>query len=87
MDWVPPHGPWDDQLSFVFDAGILDSEAAAALRPHDEELSELAFVAPDKAAKMFEERLRRRFQAALRALADGATAYLYDGRPLGKQSS
>lgn len=82
VDWVPPHGPWDDQLSFIFDAGTLDSAAAAALRPHDEELSELVFVTPDKAAAMFQERLHRRFRAALRALADGKTTYLYDGHPM-----
>jgi 8-oxo-dGTP diphosphatase len=23
IDWVAPHGPWDDSLAFVFDGGIL----------------------------------------------------------------
>lgn len=24
VDWVAPHGPWDDQIAFVFDGGTLD---------------------------------------------------------------
>lgn len=23
VDWIPPHGPWDDTLVFVFDGGTL----------------------------------------------------------------
>ncbi len=29
VDWVAPHGPWDDLLAFVFDGGVLpDYEVA-----------------------------------------------------------
>jgi hypothetical protein len=27
VDWVP-HGPWDDQLSLIFDGGTLDAHHA-----------------------------------------------------------
>ncbi|MFD7459139.1 NUDIX domain-containing protein [Streptomyces sp. NPDC059868] len=31
VDWVAPHGPWDDQLAFIFDGGTLDEEQADRL--------------------------------------------------------
>jgi 8-oxo-dGTP pyrophosphatase MutT (NUDIX family) len=79
VDWVAPHGPWDDQLAFIFDGGIVDKEAAAALRPHDEELAELAFFSPMEARTLLRPRLTRRFEAALAALADGRPRYLRNG--------
>ncbi|GAA3369423.1 NUDIX hydrolase [Streptomyces sannanensis] len=79
VDWVPPHGPWDDQLAFIFDAGTLDEDQAAELRPHDEELSEAAFVSVDKARERLRERMRARLDAAVRALDDGRPVYLHDG--------
>ncbi|MCN9239425.1 NUDIX hydrolase [Streptomyces sp. RY43-2] len=79
VDWVAPHGPWDDQLAFIFDGGTLDERAAAALRPRDEELSEAVFVAPDEVLRRVGDRMRRRFTAALDAVADGRPRYLRDG--------
>lgn len=32
VDWVPPHGSWDDLLAFVFDGGVLTAERIAAIR-------------------------------------------------------
>ena len=29
VDWVSPHGPWDDSLMFVFDRGVLDGRRGA----------------------------------------------------------
>ncbi|GAA0621381.1 NUDIX hydrolase [Streptomyces crystallinus] len=79
VDWVPPHGPWDDQIAFVFDAGAMDRDLATALRPHDGELSELAFVPPRQASAWLRDRLSRRFEAAMAALVDGRPRYLHDG--------
>ncbi|WP_338677290.1 NUDIX domain-containing protein [Streptomyces sp. SCSIO 30461] len=79
VDWVPPHGPWDDQIAFIFDGGTLGHEEAEGLRPHDAELSEIMFVAPDKAAAFLQDRLCRRFDAAMRAASAGIPAYLHDG--------
>jgi 8-oxo-dGTP pyrophosphatase MutT (NUDIX family) len=79
VDWVAPHGPWDDQIAFIFDAGTLDDTTASTLYPHDGELSDIRFVPLDEAPTMLRERLANRFLAAVRALEEGSTAYLHDG--------
>ncbi|MFI5616943.1 NUDIX domain-containing protein [Streptomyces sp. NPDC051567] len=81
VDWVPSHGPWDDQLSFIFDGGTLDEQTVAMLRPRDDELAEVMFVPAEKAARLLRERLSRRFDAAVSQLGTGYPAYLSDGRP------
>ncbi|MFE6052275.1 NUDIX domain-containing protein [Kitasatospora sp. NPDC056446] len=84
VDWVSPHGPWDDQLAFLFDAGTLSPALAATLRPHDDELSEALFLpAPEAAARLL-PRQRNRLRAALRALGDGRVRYLRDGTEPGR---
>ncbi|MFI8105470.1 NUDIX domain-containing protein [Streptomyces sp. NPDC086023] len=82
VDWVPPHGPWDDQLAFIFDAGTLDDDRAAHLRPHDDELSEAAFVTPARARELLGDRTRTRLDAALQAAQSQRPLYLHDGRPV-----
>ncbi|MFJ7280163.1 NUDIX domain-containing protein [Kitasatospora sp. NPDC098663] len=82
IEWVPPHGPWDDQLAFILDGGELSVEQSAGLRPHDDELAELAMLAPGDARPLLRPRLHARFDAALAALADGRARYLSDGRPI-----
>jgi ADP-ribose pyrophosphatase YjhB (NUDIX family) len=77
VDWVPPHGPWDDQLAFIFDGGTLTASQKAELRPRDGELSNTAFMAPSEAAHHLGDRLARRFRAAL--FAKPADALLRDG--------
>ncbi|MFJ6485983.1 NUDIX domain-containing protein [Streptomyces sp. NPDC091682] len=79
VDWVPPHGPWDDQLSFIFDAGTLDDAQAAQVRPHDDELSEAAFLPIDKALILLHSRTRNRLDAAVQASKIGRPVYLHDG--------
>ncbi|MFE9571074.1 NUDIX domain-containing protein [Streptomyces sp. NPDC006692] len=81
VDWVPPHGPWDDQIAFIFDGGTLNRDHAVALAPHDKELSEMTFVPPHRASAWLRDRLSRRFEAALAATADGHPRFLHDGRP------
>jgi hypothetical protein len=82
VDWEAPHGPWDDQLAFIFDGGTISQEQADQLRPRDGELSEIAFVAPAQAPRMLGARIGRRFAAALDALASGRARYLRDGVPV-----
>jgi ADP-ribose pyrophosphatase YjhB (NUDIX family) len=79
VDWVPPHGPWDDQLAFIFNGGSLTREKAGSLRPRDHELSELTFLAPDSAARALRDGLRRRFHAAMQSWGRNTPAYLHDG--------
>ncbi len=81
VDWVAPHGPWDDQMAFIFDGGTVASGTAHALRPHDEELSELRFVPFGEARKLLRPRLARRFGEAVAALAEGRPRYLRGGEP------
>jgi len=38
VDWVSPHGPWDDLVNFIFDGGVLDEHTIANLRLMDDEL-------------------------------------------------
>lgn len=50
VDWVAPHGPWDDQIALVFDGGTLGP--AEDLRPHDHELHEACFMPLRKARRL-----------------------------------
>lgn len=80
VDWVAPHGPWDDQIAFIFDGVTLD--VPGELRPQDEELSEAAYVTLDKAQELVGQRMRVRLDAAVRALDEGRPVYLHDGTPV-----
>ncbi|MFI2027205.1 NUDIX domain-containing protein [Streptomyces buecherae] len=80
VDWVAPHGPWDDQIAFVFDGGTMDVRAAE-MSLCDGELSEAAFVSQEAARGLLTDRLRNRFDAAMTSLRAGRAAYLHDGNP------
>ncbi|MFJ8472305.1 NUDIX domain-containing protein [Kitasatospora sp. NPDC094011] len=82
VEWVPPHGPWDDQLALILDGGELPAAQSSQLRPHDDELSELAMMDPADARPLLRPRLRARYDAALAALTDGHARYLSDGNPI-----
>ncbi|MGB3438776.1 MAG: NUDIX hydrolase [Actinophytocola sp.] len=75
VDWDGPHGPWDDQLVFVFDAGTVTDDQAAAIRPIDGELAAVEFVPPEVAADRLRSDMAGRLARALRALAAGTTDY------------
>jgi 8-oxo-dGTP diphosphatase len=47
IDWVSPHGPWDDLLAFIFDGGELGDEQIAELRLMDDELAAFEFCTPE----------------------------------------
>ncbi|GHE11959.1 NUDIX domain-containing protein [Streptomyces alanosinicus] len=81
VDWVAPHGPWDDLLGFVFDAGVLEPEQIAQLSPQDEEISEHRFFERGEALRQLPERQRARTVQALLALDDGSPRYLQNGGP------
>ncbi|SBU96368.1 ADP-ribose pyrophosphatase YjhB, NUDIX family [Streptomyces sp. MnatMP-M77] len=82
VDWVEPHGPWDDYLGFVFDAGVVSRQRAAELEPRDKEISELGFFTVPHALQLLPERQRLRLQQALLVLREGAPRYLRNGVPL-----
>ncbi|MFJ1581742.1 NUDIX domain-containing protein [Streptomyces sp. NPDC088197] len=79
IDWVPPHGPWDDQLAFIFNGGLLSREKVSSLQPRDQELSEVTFLSPDLAAQALRDRLRRRFHAAMQSWGRNTPVFLHNG--------
>lgn len=80
VDWVAPHGPWDDLLMFVFDGGTLTTEQQAAISLQDDELSEHRFCATDDASRMLSRRAWQRAERALASVGTGLLVYLHDGR-------
>lgn len=81
VDWASPHGPWDDQLVFMFHGGTLTPEQVADLRPLDNELAAARFVDRREASLLLRPHVWRRVAIALDVLAGGITRYLQDGRP------
>jgi len=75
LDWIGPHGPWDDQLVFVFDGGTLSEEQLAAVRVVDPEISEFAMLEPEEAARRLRPDMAERLSRARRALSSGAIDY------------
>jgi 8-oxo-dGTP diphosphatase len=80
VDWVAPHGPWDDLLAFIFDGGVLDEQAANGLRLADPEITAFEFCGRDQAEQRLRPRMRLRLSAALNALNTGRARYLHNGR-------
>lgn len=79
VDWVAPHGPWDDSLMFIFDAGVLSSIQVRDLSITDDEITEFRFVPPDEAPDLLRPGQWKRVQAALEALGSGQACDLQDG--------
>jgi 8-oxo-dGTP pyrophosphatase MutT (NUDIX family) len=75
LDWIGPHGPWDDQLVFVFDGGTLSEEQLADVRVVDPEISEFAMLEPEEAARRLRPDMAERLSRARRALSSGAVDY------------
>jgi 8-oxo-dGTP pyrophosphatase MutT (NUDIX family) len=75
LDWIGPHGPWDDQLVFVFDGGTLSEEQVADVRAVDPEISEFAMLEPEEAARRLRPDMAERLSRARRALSSGAIDY------------
>lgn len=85
VDWVAPHGPWDDSLMFVFDGGTLDAEQAGRIGPADAELAKVHFYPMSVAATLLRPYVRKRLDHALRALDDNRPYYIAGG-VLGEQT-
>jgi hypothetical protein len=75
LEWVEPHGPWDDQLVFVFDSGTLTSDQVTALQPIDPELDELTFATPAEARDLLRQDVAALLQRAHAANSDETTHY------------
>jgi len=81
VDWVSPHGPWDDSLMFIFDGGVLDDEAQGRISVRDKELREFRFCAADEAATLLRPYVWRRVESSLAALRSGELYYMQDAGP------
>jgi 8-oxo-dGTP pyrophosphatase MutT (NUDIX family) len=79
IDWVSPHGPWDDLLAFVFDGGELSPDQIAGLALHDDEIAAFEFCTGQEAERRLRPYTWRRVTAALEALRTGGVQYLQDG--------
>lgn len=79
VDWVPPHGPWDDTLVFVFDGGILPEARIDSLELTDDELSAFRFCTADEAAELLRPYVWDRIATALAALKTNRGQYAHRG--------
>ena len=79
VDWVSPHGAWDESLAFVFDGGRMQSADICDVELAGGELASIRFAETSEAAEMLRPYVWRRTQAALATLRDGQVAYLSDG--------
>lgn len=79
VDWVPPHGPWDDTLAFVFDGGTLHPNQIAKIRLLDGELATFRFCTEQEAEQLLRPYVWKRVRVALNASCTGCTRYLQDG--------
>ncbi|WP_211367253.1 NUDIX domain-containing protein [Pseudonocardia kunmingensis] len=80
IDHVPADRQRTEGLIVVFDGGQIDDPSTLVLAYA--ELSEYAFVTPDRLGDHLPPLQNRRALAALRARADERTIYLEDGRPV-----
>jgi 8-oxo-dGTP diphosphatase len=81
LEWQPPHGPWDDLLTFVFDGGVLAEDTVHGLHIGDRELRAFDFVPIDDARTLLRPYVWERLDRAVRAKANGETAYVERERP------
>ena len=81
VDWVSPHGPWDDLLNFIFDGGVLSNEAISKIRLIDDELRAFDFCDQGQAKERLRPYVWRRVSVALDALETGRAIYAQDGYP------
>lgn len=84
VDWVSPHGPWDDSLIFIFDGGFLNEEKIASLKLLDGELAAFEFCSEQQASQRLRPYVWKRLSATLEALQSGHVEYLQDGSPTQK---
>lgn len=75
LEWMAPHGPWDDQLVFVFDGGTLTADQVTTIHTTDDELSGFAFLTASDGVQRLRPDIAARFDRALHALRTGTTAY------------
>lgn len=76
IDWIGPHGPWDDQLIFTFDGGTLADVAIKELKITDSEISEFGFFLTSNASRLLRNDVAQRLMRAVESLETGRVCYL-----------
>jgi 8-oxo-dGTP pyrophosphatase MutT (NUDIX family) len=79
VDWVSPHGPWDDLVNFIFDGGVFDERTIASLRLMDDELRAYDLFDEGQVKERLRPYVLRRVSVAFEALTTGRARYLQDG--------
>ncbi|GAA0911812.1 NUDIX hydrolase [Virgisporangium aurantiacum] len=82
IDWVSPHGQWDDLLSMVFDSAPISDEQISSIQFDDTEISAFELCDRDQVEARLRPYVWRRVLAALEAKESGIPSYLADGRRL-----
>ncbi|KZM70468.1 NUDIX hydrolase [Nocardia terpenica] len=80
VDWVSPHGPWDDSIMFIFDTGTLSAERIDTLEITDHELDAFEFCTAEQAEQRLRTYMWSRVQAALQARETKKVVYLHNGK-------
>jgi len=75
LDWIGPHGPWDDQIVFMFDTEVLTSDATANLEITDKEISDFGFFSLQDAKRHLRGDVAARLERAVRAIETNGTHY------------
>lgn len=76
IDWIGEHGPWDDQLVFVFDGGIIADAVIKELRITDSEISGFGFFSAPNASRLLRRDVAQRLMRAVDSLETGQVSYL-----------
>ncbi|MFF7644113.1 NUDIX domain-containing protein [Streptomyces canus] len=82
VDWVEPHGPWDDLLAFIYDGGVLSPGEVDQLAIGDGELKAFQFLPQSEAFALLPERQRARASQAFEVMDGGIPLYLRNGVPV-----
>lgn len=75
LDWIAPHGPWDDQLLFIFAGGTINKGELTTASVKDTEISEFRMFGLTEAAQVLRPDLAQRLLRAEEALGHEITDY------------
>jgi 8-oxo-dGTP pyrophosphatase MutT (NUDIX family) len=75
VEWVGAHGPWDDQVVFVFDGGMMTDDEIATIRIGDPEIATWRFAPVGAARALMREHIGRRLADAVHAQDTDQVSY------------
>jgi ADP-ribose pyrophosphatase YjhB (NUDIX family) len=75
VQWIGAHGPWDDQIVFVFDGGVMTATEIASIRVVDPEIAAWAFRHIDDIRGEMRDHIWQRLRTAFDAVTDGPVRY------------